>query len=137
MTLSWLMNSNMIKPEKFHHLHLVYDFTVPLTFSRNNFFFNWKLNIPSFIFLIWTEQFWIWFSQKFTKSVEISIVFKSFPCFIPVWFSYLGSDLSIANIKHVYMRPDVNPNRFEISNRFEMSFCLHDNLHGDFTALTF
>ena len=25
-----LMNSNMVKPEKFGHLHLVYHFTVPL-----------------------------------------------------------------------------------------------------------
>ena len=26
---------------------------------------------------------------------------------------------------------------FEISNRFEMSFRLHKNLHGDFTTVTF
>ena len=31
VTLSWLMNSNMVKPEKFDHLHLVYHFTVPST----------------------------------------------------------------------------------------------------------
>ena len=35
------------------------------------------------------------------------------------------------------MRPEVNSNRFEISNRFEMSFRSHGNLHGDFTASTF
>ena len=35
------------------------------------------------------------------------------------------------------MIPEVNSSRFEISNRFEMSFCLHGNLHGDFTAATF
>ena len=35
------------------------------------------------------------------------------------------------------MRPEVNSNWFEISNRFEMSFRLHGNLHGDFTAATF
>ena len=29
------------------------------------------------------------------------------------------------------MRPEVNSNRFEISNRFEMSFRLHGSLHGD------
>ena len=34
------------------------------------------VNIPPFIFLICTEQFWIWFSQKLTKTVKISIVFK-------------------------------------------------------------
>ena len=33
-TLSWLMNSNMVKPEKFAHLHLVYHFTVPLIWLR-------------------------------------------------------------------------------------------------------
>ena len=33
------------------------------------------------------------------------------------------------NIEHVYMRPEVNSNRFEISNRFEMPFRLHGNLH--------
>ena len=35
------------------------------------------------------------------------------------------------------MRPEVNSNRFEISNRFEMSFRLHGNLHRDFTAASF
>ena len=32
------------------------------------------------------------------------------------------------------MRPEVNSNRFEISNCFEMLFRLHGNLHGDFTG---
>ena len=31
VTSSWLMNSNMVKPEKFDHLQLVYHFIVPLT----------------------------------------------------------------------------------------------------------
>ena len=35
------------------------------------------------------------------------------------------------------MRPEVNSNWFEISNRFEMLFRLHDNLHRDFTTATF
>ena len=35
VTLSWLMNSNMVKPEKFDNLHLVYHFTVPLTELRS------------------------------------------------------------------------------------------------------
>ena len=33
-------------------------------------------------------------------------------------------------LEHVYMRPKVNSNRFEISNHFEKSF----RLHGNFTA---
>ena len=36
-------------------------------------------------------------------------------------------------LEHVYMRPEVNSNRFEISKRFEKSFRLHD----DFAAATF
>ena len=42
----------------------------------------------------------------------------------------------VFNLEHVYMRSEVNSDRFEISNRFEM-FRLHGNLHGDFTAVTF
>ena len=45
---------------------------------------------------------------------------------------------TIINIlEHVYMRPEVNSNRFEISNRFEMSFRLHGNLHRDFAVVSF
>ena len=40
-------------------------------------------------------------------------------------------------LEHVYMRPEVNSNRFETSHRFEISFRLHGCLHGDFTAATF
>ena len=35
------------------------------------------------------------------------------------------------------VRPEVNSNWFETSNRFEMSFRLRGNLHGDFTVATF
>ena len=35
------------------------------------------------------------------------------------------------------MIPEVNSNLFEMSNRFDMSFRLHGNLHEDFTAATF
>ena len=41
------------------------------------------------------------------------------------------SRINFAVLEHVYMRLEVN------SNRFEMSFRLHGNLHGDFTAATF
>ena len=45
--------------------------------------------------------------------------------------------LSTRSLGHIYMRLKVNSNRFEASNHFEMSFRLHGNLHGDFTAATF
>ena len=35
------------------------------------------------------------------------------------------------------MRPEVNSNRIEISNRFEMSFRLDGNLHGQFNGGNF
>ena len=37
----------------------------------------------------------------------------------------------LSDFEHVYMRPKVN------SNCFDMSFCLHGNLHADFTAASF
>ena len=40
-------------------------------------------------------------------------------------------------LKHVYMRPEVNSNQFEISNGFEMLFRLHGNLNRDFTVASF
>ena len=62
------------------------------------FFFNWEVNIPSFFFVIWTQHFWIWFSRKLTKTVEISTVFLIFYYFPPAWLSSLVLDLSINNI---------------------------------------
>ena len=44
----------------------------------------------------------------------------------------LPNDLRLRILDHVYMRPEVNSNRLEISNRFEKLF----RLHGDFTAAT-
>ena len=35
------------------------------------------------------------------------------------------------------MRPEVNSNRFEISNLFKMLFRLHGDLHGNFAAAIF
>ena len=53
-----------------------------LLFAKSTFF-NWKLNIPSFIFLIWQQQFWIWFSLKFKKKHQFFFVFRSFSYFTP------------------------------------------------------
>ena len=49
----------------------------------------------------------------------------------------LSAIFIIKKLEHVYMRPEVNSNRFEISNHFEMSFGLYGNLRGDFTVATF
>ena len=37
VTVSWLMISNMVKPQKFGHLYLVYHFTVPLSWKKFDF----------------------------------------------------------------------------------------------------
>ena len=51
------------------------------------------------------------------------------------FLKFLQAFIMIRHSKeHVYMRPEVNSNRFEISNRFEMLFRLHGILHRDFTA---
>ena len=44
------------------------------------------------------------------------------------WKGNNNCDLAI--LEYIYMRPRVNSNQFEISNRFEKLFCLH----GDFTV---
>ena len=69
-----------------------------LTFGRSCFFLNWKLNVPCFIFLICRKQFWIWFSQKLTKTSKFLLSFKVILILPPVWLLNLGSDLSINNI---------------------------------------
>ena len=70
---------------------------------------------------------------------------------VQITYSLKNSDLFF---EHIYMRLEVNSNRFEILNRFKKSFHLHGNfttanleisnpfqklfrLHGDFTAATF
>ena len=40
-------------------------------------------------------------------------------------------------LEHVYVRPEVNSDRFEILNHFEIAFRLYGSLHWDFTAATF
>ena len=52
-------------------------------------------------------------------------------------FFYVTVVFYYCYLENDYIKPKVNSNRFEISNRFGMSFRLHGNLHGDFTAATF
>ena len=61
--------------------------------------------------------------------VKCHIVKDSFPTFFFINYPVFS--------EHVYMRPEGNSNRSEISNRFEMSFRLHGNLHRDFTVASF
>ena len=74
----WLQDSSQIKARG-------YIFKSSIISKRfvEVFFFSWKLNISSFIFLIWMEQFWLWFRWKLTKTIRISIIFKSFCYFTP------------------------------------------------------
>ena len=89
VTLSWLVNSNMIKPEKFDHFHLVYHFTIPLSHSRYSH--GGELSVPLKYrvtictgfpqntldtTLVLQEHFWRWkifftkFSWKLPKCFE-------------------------------------------------------------------
>ena len=53
------------------------------------------------------------------------------------FFDYLENPNAESVLEHVYMTPEVNSNRFEISNHFEISFSLHRDLHRDFTGASF
>ena len=59
------MNSNMVKPEKFDHLHLVYHFTVPLSILSISKY-KWNLVLP-FKYLQKLIMFTL-FARKFEKS---------------------------------------------------------------------
>ena len=39
--------------------------------------FDRKLNVQSFTFWIWTEEFWIWFIWNLEENTKMCIVFKS------------------------------------------------------------
>ena len=45
--------------------------------------------------------------------------------FVCLFFRFFS--VSAIAVEHIYKRPEVNSNRFEISNRFEKLFCLHGN----------
>ena len=53
------MNSDMVKPEKFSHLHLVYHFTVPLK-HKNCVAFRDFIQYMTISILIWS--YWVFYS---------------------------------------------------------------------------
>ena len=86
----WFQGSSQIKGRGYIFVPSIF---MSVKHPAELIFLRWKLNILSFIFLIWMEQSWIWFSWKLTN----------FCCFLnfllpPLWLSNLGSDLSISNI---------------------------------------
>ena len=44
VTLSRLVNSDMVKPKKFDHLHLVYHFVVPICVAHREIYFCFWLH---------------------------------------------------------------------------------------------
>ena len=106
------------------------------------------IQLKMFIF----EKLWTKFKQNFHGCKIFHCL--HFEVFIDyIFWDIIYNPLIVVNfewlLEHVYMRPGVNSNQFEISNRFEKSFCLHDNfttanleisnpfqklfrLHGDF-----
>ena len=87
-----------------------------------------KTDSSSFVTV--TTRMSIYFSTvsfNCSNSFLMELIFK-----LPI-INLIAFSIRISYIlEHVYMRPEVNSNRFKISNRFEMSFRLHGNLHGDF-----
>ena len=88
---------------------------------------------------------------NFTREMEImKWVYQTIPIITRLTYKIQKE----VELERVYMRPERNSNRFEISNHFEKSFHLHSNftaanleisnrfqklfhLHGDFTTATF
>ena len=73
----WLQDSSQVNGRRYIFMSSIVCWRLAEVF----FFFNPKLNISSFIFLIWVELFWIWFSQKL-------LFFKVFPICPPVWLDF-------------------------------------------------
>ena len=66
----WFQNSSQIEENGYIFMSSIVCYR-----SAEVIFFNCKLNILSFIFLIWPVQFWIWFSEKLSKNVKIFVIF--------------------------------------------------------------
>ena len=65
--------------------------------------------------------------------VLISFIYMFISFILEKLKRWKGNDnRNLAILEQVYMRPEVNSNWFEISNRFEKLFCSH----GDLTAAT-
>ena len=75
VTLSWLIDSNMVKPEKFGHLHLVYDFTVTLGPCLS------RLHILVSIFgsasRFFQQFFLMFFSAVYVFAIWLQIIFAN------------------------------------------------------------
>ena len=73
--LKWLMNSNMVKPEKFGHLHLVYLFTIRLRHSQCSQYSDLVLTV--FLSNIWCQNLiiyrclqYLWHAYSVNKSLK-------------------------------------------------------------------
>ena len=65
------MNSNMVKPETFDHLHLVYNFTVALKLqrvARKHFQFSINIFVVSYRYLRFWES-WVFFQLFYIECV--------------------------------------------------------------------
>ena len=78
VTLSWLINSNMVKPEKFGHLHLVYDFTVPLGPCLSHL----HILVSIFGSASWFFQqfFLMFFSAVYVFAIWLQVIFANLVC---------------------------------------------------------
>ena len=80
VTLSWLVNSDMVKPDNFGHLHLVHQFTVPL---KNSFLIKHLLNDCLYTNAVYSQKNisnWIlFFTFNLKKTFGSSIFFLDFP----------------------------------------------------------
>ena len=104
---------------------------------------NFTLIIFSLFHLNWPR---IWFYNPnykneifFSSKTHISTSFAQdiYGLYVLTWTNFNDVNGGRNILEYVYMIREVNSNRFEISNGFEMPFRLDGNLHGDFTVATF
>ena len=118
-------------------IHALYCFTLYFKFILKLLFIKiCKIQPPDLLFVVFISIYSgrYNFSQTFRTLFSISYLKKRFLHMLQLCpFERLPSSRFFQKspfLEHVYMRPEVNSNRFEISKRFEKSF----RLHGDFTA---
>ena len=115
-------------------------------------FFSTKSSIHELLFTSLCGHIYQLLSNYLSNIFMPILECSSLQLYVTSHLEWPSDQLSL--LEHVYMRPEVNSNQFEISNHCERLFLLHGkfttvklqisnlfqiffHLHGDFTATTF
>ena len=123
-------------------------------FQQNQVYMSYCLHLFVVTFTnFFTKNIFIKLLSNYLSNIFMPILeCSSLQLYVTSHLEWPSDQLSL--LEHVYMRPEVNSNQFEISNHCERLFLLHGkfttvklqisnlfqiffHLHGDFTATTF